>query len=185
MRTFYFVYLLFFLIGGAWIGKWILRRSAWRWLVLFVPLCFGMFYAQLQLYPGSPHIEWPGARNPNPWVQAFLWVRHNTPKGAYFALNPNFMKLPGEDFHGFRAFAERSRMADNVKDPAVATLFPNIAETWLRQVTALKGWKHFKVEDFRRLKQQFGVNWVIVEQPGIPGLPCPYQNSRVRVCRIQ
>lgn len=185
MRTFYFVYLLLFLIGGAWIGKWILRRSAWRWLALFVPLCFGMFYAQLQLYPGSPHIEWPGTRNPNPWVQAFLWVRHNTPKDAYFALNPDFMKLPDEDFHGFRAYAERSRMADNVKDPAVATLFPNIAETWLQQVTALKGWKHFKAKDFMRLKQKFGVNWVIVEQPGVPGLPCPYQNSRVRVCRIQ
>ncbi len=185
MRTFHILYLLFFLMAGAFAGKWVLRKSAWRWLVLFVPLCFGMFYAQLQLYPGSPHIEWPGVQDPNPWVQAFLWVRHNTPNDAYFALDPRFMKLPGEDFHGFRAYAERSRLADDVKDPAVVALFPNIGDIWLKQITALKGWNKFGVKDFQRLKQQFGVNWVVLEQPGVPGLDCPYQNSRVRVCRIE
>jgi hypothetical protein len=184
MRTFHILYLLFFLITGALIGKWILRKSVWRWLVLFIPLCCGMFYAQLQLYPGSPHIEWPGVQDPNPWVQAFVWIRHNTPKDAYFALNPRFLKLPGEDFHGFRAFAERSRMADLVKDPAVVTLFPNTGDLWLKQVTALEGWGQFTVKDFERLKRQFGVDWVVLEQPGVPGLDCPYQNSRVRVCRI-
>jgi hypothetical protein len=185
MRTFHILYVLFFLITGALIGKWVLRNSLWRWLVLFVPLCCGMFYAQRQLYPGSPHIEWPGAWNPNPWVEAFLWVRHNTPQDAYFALNPRFMKLPGEDYHGFRALAERSRMADYVKDPAVVTLFPNVGDEWLKQVTALQGWKQFTAKDFVRLKQQFGVGWVVLEQPGVPGLDCPYQNSRVRVCRIE
>ena len=185
MRTFHILYLLFFLVTGALIGKWLLRNSLWKWLVFFVPLCCGMFYAQLQLYSGSPHIEWPGAQDPNPWVQAFLWIRHNTPKDAYFALNPRFMKLPGEDYHGFRALAERSRMADYVKDPAVVALFPDIGNEWLKQVTALQGWKHFTAKDFVRLKQQFGVDWVVLEQPGVPGLDCPYQNSRVRVCRIE
>ncbi len=185
MRTFHMLYLLFFLMAGALIGKWILRKSLWRWLALFVPLSLGMCYAQLQLYPGSPHIEWPGVRDPNPWVQAFLWVRHNTPKNAYFALDRHFMELPGEDFHGFRAFAERSQMADVVKDPGVVTLFPNAGNTWLKQVTALKGWNKFTPKDFQRLKQNFGVNWVVVQQPGVPGLDCPYQNSRVRVCRIE
>lgn len=185
MRTFHILYLLFFLITGGLMGKWLLRKSLWRWLVLFVPLCFGMFYAQLQLYPGSPHIEWPGVKSPNPWVQAFLWVRHNTPKDAYFALNPRFMKLPEEDFHGFRGIAERSRMADYVKDPGVVTLFPDTGDNWLRQVTALQGWKQFTANDFERLRQQFGIDWVVLEQPGVPGLDCPYQNSLVRVCRIR
>ena len=185
MRTFHILYLLFFLITGALLGKWILRKSVWRWLVLFVPLSCGMFYAQLQLYPGSPHIEWPGVPDPNPWVQAFVWIRHNTPKDAYFALNPRFMKLPGEDYHGFRALAERSQMADLVKDPGVVSLFPDIGNTWLKQVTALNGWNQFTAQDFERLKRQFGVNWVVLEQPGVPGLDCPYQNSRVRVCRIE
>jgi hypothetical protein len=185
MRTFHILYLLFFLIAGALIGKWVLRNAVWRWLALFVPLSLGMLYAQLQLYPGSPHIEWPGVRDPNPWVRAFIWIRHNTPKDAYFALNPQFLKLPGEDFHGFRAFAERSRMADEIKDPGVVALFPDVANIWLKQVTALKGWNDFTTKDFRRLNRQFGVSWVVLEQPGVPGLDCPYQNSRVRVCRIE
>lgn len=185
MRTFQMIYLLFFLIAGALIGKWILRRSLWRWLAFFIPICLGMFYAQLQLYPASPHIEWPGVRDSNPWVQAFLWIRHNTPEDAYFALSPHFMQLPGEDYHGFRAFAERSRMADVVKDPGVVTLFPDVGNVWLKQVTALKGWRNFNLKDFERLKEQFGVDWVVVQQPGVPGLDCLYQNSRVRVCRIE
>lgn len=185
LRCFQLVYLLFFLVAGGLLGKWVLRRSPLRWMALFVPLCLGMLYAQLQVYPGSPHIEWPGVRDPNPWVQAFLWIRHHTPKDAYFALNPYFMELPGEDFHGFRAFAERSRLADEVKDPGVVTLFPAVGNIWLEQVTALKGWNNFTAQDFRELKRRFGVNWVVLEQPGVPGLNCPYQNSRVRVCQIQ
>jgi hypothetical protein len=185
LRCFHLVYLLFFLMAGGLLGKWVLRRSAWRWLALFIPLCLGMFYAQLQLFPGSPHIEWPGAPDPDPWVQAFIWIRQNTPKDAYFALNPHFMELPGEDFHGFRGLAERSRMADVVKDPGVVTLFPAAGKRWLEQVTALENWKTFTVKDFRDLRRRFGVDWVVLEQPGVPGLDCPYQNSRVRVCRIE
>ncbi len=92
--------------------------------------------------------------------------------------------MPGEDFHGFRGLAERSRMADVVKDPGVVSLFPALGNRWLKEVTALQGWKHFSVQDFRRLKRRFGVNWVVVEQPGVAGLDCLYQNNRVRVCRI-
>lgn len=184
LRCFHLVYLLFFLMVGGMLGKWVLKKSWVRWLALFLPICLGMFYAQLQLFPGSPHVEWPGVRDPNPWVQAFVWIRRNTPTDAYFALNPRFMELPDEDFHGFRGLAERSRMADVVKDPGVVSLFPAVGNRWLKEVTALQGWKHFSAQDFRRLKRRFGVNWVVVEQPGVVGLDCPYQNSRVRVCRI-
>jgi len=185
LRCFHLVYLLFFLMAGGLLGKWVLRRSALRWLALFVPLSLGMLYAQLQLFPGSPHIEWPGVQDPNPWVQAFVWVRHHTPKAAYFALDPHFMALPGEDFHGFRAFAERSRLADDVKDPGVVTLFPAVGNRWLEEVSALQGWKHFTARDFRELKRRFGVNWVVLERGQGPDLDCPYQNNRVRVCRIE
>lgn len=185
LRTFQMVYLLLFLLAGGFAGKWLLRKSAWRWLVLFIPLGFGMCYAQLQLYPNSPHIEWPGARNPNPWVHAFLWIRNNTPRDAYFALDPRFMELPDEDFRGFRAIAERSRMAGDDKDPAVVTMVPTAASIWLKQSVDLENWKNFTVKDFRLLRRKFGVNWVVLEQPGVPGMDCPYQNSLVRVCRIE
>ena len=54
----------------------------------------------------------------------------HTPKEAVFALDPNYMVLPGEDAHGFRAVAERSVLADNVKDSGAVSLFPKLAAEW-------------------------------------------------------
>jgi len=48
--------------------------------------------------------------------QAFDWAKHNTPVDSLFALDPRYMELPGEDYHGFRALAERSVLADDLKD---------------------------------------------------------------------
>ena len=43
---------------------------------------------------------------------------------------------------------------------------------------------HFEREDFMRLREQFGVSWVVLQQPGVSGLVCPYTNAVVTVCRI-
>ena len=103
------------LLGGL-LGEYVLRNAAWRWLVLFVSLAGGMWFVARDAYAASPHIEWPGAVQTNPWLSAFYWIRENTPKNAVFALGPDFMSAHGEDAHGFRAIAERSMLADHVKD---------------------------------------------------------------------
>jgi hypothetical protein len=95
------------------------------------------------------------------------------------------MQRPGEDFHSFRALAERSALADYSKDPAVATQVPRLAPRWQKEVAAQEGWQHFQTRDLQRLKEEFGVNWVIFERPGVAGLACPYENSVVLVCRIE
>jgi hypothetical protein len=143
-----------------------------------------MFYAQRQSFPMTAHIEWPGAVSKNEWVQGFVWARDNTPVNAYFAFNPDYMRLPGEEQHGFRAIAERSRIADRTKDSGAVTMFPALAETWLRQVNAQEGWSHFSEQDFRRLKSSYGVDWVILERPENDGLSCLYHNNAVSICRI-
>jgi hypothetical protein len=112
-------------------------------------------------------------------------VRGNTPVDAYFALDPYYMEIPGKDYHSFRALAERSELADAVKDAAVATQVPDIAAVWQQQTQAAAGWRHFQRQDFLRLQQEFGVNWIVVQGPGIAGLDCPYKNEAVAVCRIQ
>jgi hypothetical protein len=94
------------------------------------------------------------------------------------------MKLPGEDFHSFRALAERSALADYVKDPSVATQVPSLAVRWKEEVDAQKEWRNFRAEDFQRLKFRFGVSWVVLVSPGVQGMDCPFQNHAVRVCRI-
>ena len=184
MRILHFTYVIFILFSGAMLGKYLLRERPLRWLALFVPLTFIMFYAQRQEFPSSYHIEWPDRAPRNDWVKAFEWARDNTPKSAFFALDPNYAKLPGEDYYGFRAFAERSMLADGDKDASVVALFPELAWQWKLEVKDRQNWPQFTLADFERLKKKYGVTWVIVVRPGVAGLACPYANSQVMVCRI-
>jgi hypothetical protein len=177
-------YMLLVIAGGGLLGQFVLKDRAWRWLVLLVPLSLGMFATQQQLFPASAHVEWPWAQTRNPWAQAFDWIRVNTPPDALFALDPRHMDLAGEDEIGFRARAERSMLADAVKDKGATTMFPPLAVDWLEQVNDEKNWKQFQKEDFERLHKKYGVSWIVVQQPGRAGLECPYENASVRVCRI-
>jgi hypothetical protein len=184
MRNLLLVYILLFIFAGGLLAQFVLKDRAWRWLALFVPLCAGMWFAQRALFPATPHLEWPGSATNNDWVEAFLWVRGHSPVDAYFALDPEYMELPGEDQHGFRAMAERSRLADGIKDAGAVTMFPALAETWQKQVRAQTGWKNFQARDFRHLKQEFGVNWVVLQRPGVAGLNCLHQNHTLLVCQV-
>ena len=68
-------------------------------------------------------------------------------------------------------------LADRVKDSGAVTMFPALAQTWLEQVSGQQGWKDFGAEDFGRLHRQFGVDWVVLQQPGVAGMECPYKNA--------
>ncbi|HSZ02753.1 MAG TPA: hypothetical protein VK788_24880 [Terriglobales bacterium] len=184
MRSLYLLYVLFFLFAGGLLGEYVLKNRLWRWAALFVPLCTGMFMAQHALFPASAHIEWPGAAPKNEWVQAFQWIRTNTPRDAIFALNPTHMDIPGEEENSFEAVAERSMLADANKASGAVSMFPAMADEWFSQIQAQSGWTTFHVQDFRRLKTQYGVSWVVLQQPGTAGLDCPYQNPTVLVCRL-
>ncbi len=189
LRCLALCYMVLVVVGGGLLGQYVLQRRVWRWLLFFVPLSFGMYFAQLQVFPASAHIEWPWAQPRNPWAQAFEWIRGNTPVDALFALDPRHMELPGEDENGFRARAQRSMLADLVKDKGAASMFPSLSVLWAEQIADQKNFERFAKDDFERLRQKYGVSWVVVEQPGPPengpaGLKCPYENSAVRVCRI-
>jgi len=186
MRYLHLLYLLFFLMVGGLLGRYVLQRHVYRWLLLFVPLGAGMFYAQRQMFPATEHLELPGCASRNAWLQAFAWIRENTPVDSRFALDPQYVELPGEDYHGFRALAERSALADYVKDGGMAARVPPLAPRWLLEVNAQTGWRNFQASDFERLKNEFGVDWVIVSrtQEQSSGLACPCQNQQVAVCRL-
>jgi hypothetical protein len=184
LRSLHFLYIVMFVVMGGLLAEYVLKDRAWRWLLLFVPLSLGMFLGQRALFPASAQVEWPGVAPKNPWAQAFVWIRRNTPVDAVFALDPEYMDLEGEDEIGFRCLAERSRLADGVKDNGVVSMFPPLAEEWWAQVQAQTPWKNLRAQDFLRLKEKYGVSWVVLEQPGVAGLDCAYQNGGVRVCRI-
>jgi len=185
LRCLHLLYVLMFVALGGLLTEFVLKNKLWRWLVLFMPLCAGMFAAQRTLFPNSAHVELPGETPRNDWAKAFRWVRDNTPVNAVFALDPQYMKLPGEDMIGFRCLAQRSRLADAVKDSGAVSMFPPLAEDWWAQMQAQTPWKNLQAEDFAQLKKQYAVTWVVVQQPGVAGLDCAYQNQAVRVCRIK
>jgi hypothetical protein len=189
MRFLHLVYLLGVLVAGGLLGEFLLHARAWRWCLAFLPLALVMFLAQRSLFPATPHLELPGisdgSHSSNPWLQAFAWIANNTPQDAYFALDPNYMELRGEDYHGFRALAQRSILADSMKDSAVAMQVPRLAPIWLQQVNALQGFNSFQAADFTRLHRQFGVTWAVLPANRHLGMDCPYRNAAVQVCRIQ
>lgn len=184
MRFLHLLYFLFALTAGCLLGKLVLKQSVWRWAAFLLIANGSMLVAQRAEFAASQHLELPGRETVNPWLQTFAWIRANTPVDAYFALDPYYLEAPGEDYHGFLALAERSQLADAVKDASVVTTVPELGPDWESQVAATEGWRNFKLADFERLKAKFGVDWVVVNYPQPAGLDCRWQNNLLAVCRI-
>lgn len=184
MRYLHLLYFLFAMTAGCLLGRIVLKRNIWRWTVFLLVANGSMFAAQRAEFSGSRHLELPGRAPVNPWLQAFAWIRENTPENAYFALDPYYLQVPGEDYHSFSALAERSQLADAVKDAAVVTEVPELGPEWLREVRAQQNWRNFNLSDFERLKAEFGVDWALVAYPQSAGLACRWHNRLLAVCQI-
>lgn len=184
MRYLHLVYVFLALTAGCLLGKFVLKRSVWRWAVFLLAANGAMLAAQCAEFPGSQHLELPGRPLTNEWLQAFAWVKEHTPVDAYFVMDPYYMEAAGEDYHNFCALAERSQLADAVKDASVATQVPELGRVWARQVEAQKGWRNFQLADFERLKTEFGANWALVSYPQPAGLACHWHNLSLAVCQI-
>jgi hypothetical protein len=190
MRSFHLLYVILFLLLGGMIGEYWITTNPRRWAALFIPLAIVMVLVERSTYPASPHVEWPrsasetAASSGNSWISAFFWIRENTPKEAVFALDPDYMARAAEDAHGFRAVAERSVLADSVKDSGAVSLFPQLAAEWQRQTSAARGLDRFTAADFHRLATQYPVTWILTEGPAPPELRCPYSNKDLAVCKL-
>jgi hypothetical protein len=195
MRVLHLAYIAFFLFLGGWLGQIWLRMHPIRWATVFVPVCAVMFYVQTGTFEGSGHLDWPGNAPRNPWVQAFVWARENTAVDAKFLLPFDYMRRPGEDFYGFRAWAERSRTVDDVKDRAVAALNPSLAMPWTLASELPRAWelareglRPVRKEEWSGVREEWKVTWILDERGVLvriaPELSCPYANDVVMVCRI-
>jgi hypothetical protein len=184
MRSFQLIYIVMFLLLGGLAGEYLLHNKLWRWLLLFVPIGITMYAVDRYLYPASDHLELPGRASSNPWVEAFEWVRGHTPEDAIFALPPRYILLTGDDQHGFRAIAERSMLADWVKDSGVASVFPQMAPEWEREQQFTRGWEQYTTSDFLALPQHSPATWAVVQYAQAIGLDCPFRNAAVAVCKL-
>lgn len=185
LRPFLLIYICMFVILGGLIGRSVLERSAWRWIVLFAGAGAGLAFVQHQAYPASSQIEFPGAASRNGWTRAFLWIRDNTPPDARFALDADYIHIPGEDGQGFRAIAERDALADRSKDGGAAAVFRQLADRWWAEQTATTDLN--RIDDAERLRRlaPFGVNWIVLNASAPTQFPCPFTDDAVKVCRLR
>lgn len=187
LRAFQIVYLVMVLALGAKLGEWVLRRSVWRWAAAMVLLGGVMLAAQRDAFPNSNHMELPWTTPRNPWVQAFLWIRGNTPQDALFALDADYISEPDEDAQSFRAIAERSALPDYSKDGGEASIAPELTQAWTVGQAAQQGLSSRQETDARRIAalSPLGVSWVVLETGAATGFDCPYRNAAVKVCRLR
>ena len=160
MRFLHLVYLLFILLAGGLLGRYVLKRHA---SALAALVCSSQRRNVLRAAPDVSRNRASGiARravehrlDPTPGSRPFTGSAKNTPVNSYFALDPYYMELPGEDYHGFRALAERSVLADFVKDACIVVRVPHLGARWLREVDAQSGWRNFQKAGFFAAEERF------------------------------
>lgn len=184
LRVFQTVYVLTILFVGAILGRFALKRIAWRWACLFLVAGLLMFSVQLAEFPHSAHLELPWLAPANQWEQAFLWIREHTPKDAVFAMDAAYINAPGEDAQNFRAIAERSAIPDYSKDGGIASIAPDLTADWLRGQSAQTNLDHLpdpsRISALRTLRAQ----WVILSRNALTAFRCDYFNRDVKVCHL-
>ena len=185
LRPFLLIYFCMFLIVGGIVGRTLLKRSAWRWVLFFAATVMGLAFTQKQGYPASPQFELPATVSQNGWTRAFLWIRDNTSVSDRFALDADYIDAPGEDGQGFRAVAERDSLADQSKDGGAAAVFRQLAERWWIEQTATTDLN--RIDDAERLRRlaPFHVDWIVLNASATTQLPCPFLDDAVRVCRLR
>jgi len=183
LRAFQFVYIAGVLLAGGMLGR-LAQQHKRAIALLYLLLMAALFAGQRLTYPESNHVEWPGLKPRNLWQDAFLWIRDNTPRDAIFALDNDYIEGPGEDAQGFRATAERSAVADWFKDGGIAGNFPQAAALWWQGSIATQQLNRATDEQRLARLQPLGVTWIVLPAEASTGFPCPFNNARVRVCRL-
>ncbi|HEX3472111.1 MAG TPA: DUF6798 domain-containing protein, partial [Silvibacterium sp.] len=192
LRGFHILYLVGIILLGGFIGELQLNRSPdhsrrqhsrWAAYALLIAVTVAMFLVQRHTYPLSAHLEFPGESPRNPWQQAFVWIRANTPQDAVFAVNPELVFLDGEDSQGFRATTGRSLLADD-KDEGVVVLFPQLAPRWAAERNAQAGLDQFTDPERLARLRPLGATWLLLSSNAETSLPCPYHNSVAQVCHL-
>lgn len=180
LRILQTVYIVMILCLGAALGERVLQRHALRWLT-FVPLAMVMFVVQRQTFPGSNHLELPGLTPRNQWRQGFEWIRDHVPANEAFAVDANYVTIPGEDAQNFRAIAEHSAMPDYSKDGGIAAIAPDLAVAWQQgQINLTHATDAQRIAALRNTP----VSWIVLPRFVGTSLQCVYRNAAMQVCRL-
>jgi hypothetical protein len=183
LRIFQIIYTVMILFVGAQLSLWLGRKKL-QWAATFGVLATIMFFAECQTFPSSRHIELPSEQQKNSWVQAFEWIRNNTPKDDLFALDSDYITKPGEDAQSFRAIAERSALPDYSKDGGEAAITPSLTSAWKMGQTLQFRLSERSDQDRIATLAPAGVDWMVLTKDANTSLPCAYANGAVKVCHL-
>lgn len=187
LRMLQMAYLAFLLLIGARLAQWCVRGATHRAVTAAALLIASIALVEMQreLYPASTHIELPTLGPRNPWAQAFLWLRNNTPPDAVIAIDPFYTAAPFADAQNARAISQRNVLPDFSKDGGVASVQTGLGPQWQSAVAAQTGIE--TMPDSVRIARltPFAANWIVLRAHSETALPCPYRNGVVKVCGLQ
>ena len=184
LRCLQTVYLLMILLLGARLANGWLGRKPALWVPAVMTLAAIMFFVQRSIYPASAPLELPGRASVNPWQQAFVWARQNTPCDALFALDPHYITRNGEDAQTFRSIAERSTLADYSKDGGEASITPSLTPLWVQAQAAQANLNAEPDPERLAHLDPLGVTWVVLDTSSRTAWECVYRNNVVKICRL-
>ncbi len=184
LRAFQMIYIIGVLLLGGFLANYLRGSRAIAGAVLLMLSAGLMMFVQGQTYQTSAHVEWPFVTPRNPWQQAYLWIRSNTPRNAVFALDSDYTKAGTEDTQGFRATAARSALVDDLKDGGVVAIFPALAPQWKKERDLEIGLDRITDEERIARLRPVGVTWLLLSSRAETDFDCPYHNSDVKVCKL-
>jgi len=151
-------------------------RSAWRWCaaLAFRRSLLTAARATSQLTPPRT----PRHRNPQPksWLQAFLWIRDNTPKDALFALDADYINAPAKTPNVFAPSpnAPPCRLLQGRREASIA---PDLTAAWTLAQSAQRNLSaHHHRRRAPRALSPLGVSWLVLQSTAPPtstALPQP------------
>jgi hypothetical protein len=185
LRLLHPVSIVFVLMLGGWLAA--PDGRAWRrgvlWLFVLGAVG-GMLFLQQTIYPHSAHWENPWGKTGNGYEAAALWLRRNTPVDALIAVDAHYTTMHGEDAQMVRPIAQRSTIPDAAKDGGIASVVPELADTWWTGSQAQEGLA--ALPDAQRVQRlrPFGATWLLLPADAETAFPCPYRNADAKVCRL-
>ena len=184
IRCYLLVYYCMFLLLGGLLGKYGLRRRAWRWVMLGAVLgglMYGVSVRRIRRWRRwSGHGRSRGIRGRG---RSFGCASRRRRTRWWRSMRTIFtrrarMRRASED-------RRSSSLADASKDGGTAAIFPEVAERWMREQTADAELSRITDAERQQRLAPFGVQWMVLEQTAKTQLPCPYSNEQVKVCRLR
>ncbi len=184
LRQFLPIYAVMIILLGGTLAELTSRKLGVLAPAFVLVMAAIMFTVQRQTFPASLHLELPHRAHANPWQQAFLWARENTPTNALFAIDANYITTANEDGQTFRATAQRSVLPDFSKDGGEAAIQPALADAWQAGATTQLNLSTLTdpARDARLLP--LNATWVLLHSAAPTSHNCPYNNGTVKICTL-